>query len=72
MILYDSDWNPQQDLQVRLSYDFLFLFYLVLTLFLSFYSLLRVTAILQAISRAHRIGQTKTVLVLRLITTGRQ
>jgi hypothetical protein len=38
VILFDSDWNPQQDLQ--------------------------------AISRAHRIGQTKTVLVLRFISEG--
>ncbi|GMH43565.1 hypothetical protein BSKO_11487 [Bryopsis sp. KO-2023] len=35
-IIYDSDWNPQQDLQ--------------------------------AMDRCHRIGQTKPVLVLRLIT----
>lgn len=38
VILFDSDWNPQQDLQ--------------------------------AISRAHRIGQKKTVLVLRFISEG--
>lgn len=38
VILYDSDWNPQQDLQ--------------------------------AISRAHRIGQTRPVLVLRLVSLG--
>lgn len=36
VILYDSDWNPQVDLQ--------------------------------AMDRAHRIGQTKTVRVFRLIT----
>lgn len=36
VILYDSDWNPQVDLQ--------------------------------AMDRAHRIGQTKTVMVYRLIT----
>jgi SWI/SNF-related matrix-associated actin-dependent regulator of chromatin subfamily A member 5 len=36
VLLYDSDWNPQMDLQ--------------------------------AISRAHRIGQQKRVLVIRLIT----
>ncbi len=38
VILYDSDWNPQQDIQ--------------------------------AISRAHRIGQVKPVLVLRLVSLG--
>lgn len=38
VIFFDSDWNPQQDLQ--------------------------------AMSRAHRLGQTKTVLVLRLVTVG--
>jgi superfamily II DNA or RNA helicase len=38
VIFYDSDWNPQQDLQ--------------------------------AMSRAHRLGQTKTVLVLRLVSVG--
>ena len=37
VIIYDSDWNPQQDLQ--------------------------------AMDRCHRIGQTKPVLVLRLITS---
>lgn len=36
IIIYDSDWNPQNDLQ--------------------------------AIARAHRIGQRKTVSVYRLIT----
>lgn len=36
VIIYDSDWNPQVDLQ--------------------------------AMDRAHRIGQTKTVRVFRLIT----
>jgi len=36
VIIYDSDWNPQVDLQ--------------------------------AMDRAHRIGQTKEVLVYRLIT----
>lgn len=38
VILFDQDWNPQQDLQ--------------------------------AISRAHRLGQRDPVLVLRLISTG--
>eukprot|EP00461_Guttulinopsis_vulgaris_P002183 UN02184 len=38
VILYDSDWNPQMDLQ--------------------------------AMDRAHRIGQTKQVLVYRLVTDG--
>ncbi|EEP79580.1 hypothetical protein UREG_04426 [Uncinocarpus reesii 1704] len=38
VILYDSDWNPQQDLQAQ--------------------------------DRAHRIGQTKPVLVYRLATRG--
>ena len=38
MILYDSDWNPQQDLQAQ--------------------------------DRAHRIGQTKPVIVYRLATKG--
>ena len=38
VILFDSDWNPQQDLQ--------------------------------AISRAHRIGQRRAVLVLRLVSQG--
>lgn len=36
VVLYDSDWNPQMDLQ--------------------------------AMDRAHRIGQTKVVKVFRLIT----
>lgn len=38
VIFFDSDWNPQQDLQ--------------------------------AMSRAHRLGQQKTVLVLRLVSIG--
>lgn len=38
VIMYDSDWNPQQDLQ--------------------------------AISRVHRIGQQRPVLVIRLLTSG--
>ncbi len=40
IILYDSDWNPQQDLQ--------------------------------AMSRVHRLGQTKNVLVLRLVTVSNE
>ena len=36
VIIYDSDWNPQQDLQAQ--------------------------------DRAHRIGQTKPVMVYRLVT----
>ena len=39
VVLYDSDWNPQADLQ--------------------------------AMDRAHRIGQTKQVYVFRFITEGR-
>jgi len=38
VILFDSDWNPQVDLQ--------------------------------AMDRAHRIGQTKTVRVFRFVTEG--
>ena len=38
IILFDSDWNPQMDLQ--------------------------------AISRAHRIGQKQVVLILRLVSMG--
>ncbi|CAE7632190.1 snf22, partial [Symbiodinium sp. KB8] len=38
IIIFDSDWNPQNDLQ--------------------------------AIARAHRIGQTKSVLVLRMVASG--
>ena len=38
VILFDSDWNPQNDLQAQ--------------------------------ARAHRLGQTKQVLVLRLVTNG--
>ena len=38
VIIFDSDWNPQNDLQ--------------------------------AIARAHRIGQTKSVLVLRMVASG--
>ena len=38
MIIYDSDWNPQNDVQ--------------------------------AMARCHRIGQTKTVNVYRLVTRG--
>ncbi len=38
VVLYDSDWNPQADLQ--------------------------------AMDRAHRIGQTKQVYVFRFITEG--
>ena len=40
VILLDSDWNPQADVQ--------------------------------AMARVHRIGQTKTVHVYRLITTGKK
>jgi SNF2 family DNA or RNA helicase len=39
VILYDSDFNPQNDIQ--------------------------------ALSRAHRIGQTKKVMVYRFVTRGR-
>lgn len=56
VILYDSDWNPQMDLQAMVS---------------KYFSLLRFNKNVQLFNlqdRAHRIGQQKQVRVFRLIT----
>lgn len=52
VIIYDMDFNPHQDLQVRVSK--------IVTFTLLIQS--------QAIARAHRMGQTKPVLVFTLMT----
>ena len=65
VIIYDSDWNPQNDLQVSLfSWE----------IFVQRKWMLRNKFViynancLQAQARCHRIGQTKEVKVYRLIT----
>lgn len=74
-VIFDSDWNPQNDLQVR-SNDALYSFRMLLCVFLLFKAVyirdLLITSIFkffyQAQARCHRIGQSKAVKVYRLIT----
>lgn len=57
VIFLDSSWNPQQDLQVNRR--------------VTFYPtpmLADIGIVIKAMDRAHRIGQTKPVLVFRLVT----
>lgn len=56
VIIFDPDFNPHQDLQVSILY-FNFIYLLLLN-----------TS--QAISRAHRYGQKKTVLVFKFMVKG--
>lgn len=66
VVLYDSDWNPQVDLQAskyssfrpkRTPFSCLFIFSQTINLF-------------SPVDRAHRIGQKKPVQVFRLISEG--
>jgi hypothetical protein len=56
VIIFDSDWNPQNDIQVSIS--------------VSACDRVSVDDTRQAQARCHRIGQTKDVKVYRLITKG--
>ena len=71
VILVDSDYNPQMDLQVRTcstrSHQ---MCWQVLRVMGGFdICVCGVGIVVQAIARAHRIGQTKPVRVIRLITS---
>lgn len=65
-IIFDSDWNPQNDLQVSLVITSLEISLLGL-LTQTNYNKCRVCC-KQAQARCHRIGQSKAVKVYRLIT----
>lgn len=64
VILYDSDWNPQMDLQAMVSTLITWLFNTQIIIIE--YELFWKHTLLQ--DRAHRIGQKKQVRVFRLIT----
>ena len=55
MIFYDSDWNPTVDQQVSILVNAQWFIILLW---------------LQAMDRAHRLGQTKQVTVYRLVVKG--
>lgn len=66
VILYDSDWNPQVDLQAMVSSPTKLCSW---TIWLTFLSMQRITVVvLSSQDRAHRIGQQKQVRVFRFIT----
>lgn len=60
VIIFDSDWNPQNDLQVH---------YTIIQNFRMIPRCISVTLnMVQAQARVHRIGQTQSVKIYRLIT----
>lgn len=67
VIIYDSDWNPQNDLQVK-TYPFYLsnpFNYAVINLLVQL--LTPYVQIFQAQARCHRIGQAKMVKIYRLV-----
>lgn len=66
-VIFDSDWNPQNDLQVRISHYFFHSDFNALKMIQGF-SFIFVFSSTQAQARCHRIGQSKAVKVYRLIT----
>ena len=63
-ILFDSDWNPQPDIQGT------FMQRVFLCLQVQYLTLSALCCHTVAMARVHRIGQTKTVHVYRLVTDG--
>lgn len=82
VIIFDSDWNPQNDLQVCNGLNLCFLFHLVSTVGLHaywfcdhlsshslFFFFFLKKKLCQAMSRAHRIGQQEVVNIYRFVTS---
>ena len=79
VIIYDSDWNPHNDIQVWIWLHH-WLRWIIISKhnnYLSFSRILRYQSrfrkcmhFFQALSRAHRIGQSSKVMIYRLVTRG--
>jgi hypothetical protein len=67
VIIFDSDWNPQNDLQVLISLWLIIYICLVMKQYFLISSFC-ILIWLQAMSRAHRIGQQETVNIYRFVT----
>jgi ATP-dependent DNA helicase len=65
VIIYDSDWNPHQDLQVC---EMLLLCLPLLTPDIFSHWSRQILIFVQAMDRCHRFGQVKPVVVFRLAT----
>lgn len=65
VIIYDSDWNPHNDIQVRLCFTARFQSSSGWLVCVDIRLLCLWT---QAFSRAHRIGQNKKVMIYRFVT----